>query len=83
VRICSIPSDWIQSTAAPSPIASAICEVPASNFHGRSVHVDSFAATVRIMCPPPMNGGISSSSSRRPWSTPIPVGPYALCPVQA
>ena len=70
-----MPIARIQSTAAPSPIASAICEVPASNFHGRSVQVDSFAATVRIMWPPPMNGGISSSSARRPCRTPIPVGP--------
>ena len=70
-----MPSSRNQSTATPRPIASAICEVPASNFQGRSVHVDSLAATVRIMCPPPMNGGISSSSARRPWSTPIPVGP--------
>ena len=43
-RTCSIPSARSQSTAAPSPIASAIWEVPASNFHGRSVHVDSLAA---------------------------------------
>ena len=48
-RICSMPRASIQSTAAPRPIASAICEVPASNFHGRSVQVDSLAATVRIM----------------------------------
>jgi hypothetical protein len=78
-----MPIARIQSTAAPSPIASAICEVPASNFHGRSVHVDVSAATVRIMCPPPMNGGISARSDRRPCRTPIPVGPYALWPVQA
>jgi hypothetical protein len=77
------PIAWIQSTAEPSPIASAICDVPASNFHGRSVQVDSFAATVRIMWPPPMNGGISSRSARRPCRTPMPVGPYALCPVHA
>ena len=70
-----MPSSAIQSTAAPSPIASAICEVPASNFHGRSVQVDSVAVTCLIMCPPPMNGGIRSSSSRRPCRTPIPVGP--------
>ena len=38
-----MPIARIQSTAAPSPIASAICEVPASNFHGRSVQVDSLA----------------------------------------
>jgi hypothetical protein len=49
VRTCSIPSARSQSTATPSPIASAIWDVPASNFHGRSVHVDSLAATVRIM----------------------------------
>jgi hypothetical protein len=35
--------------ATPSPIASAIWDVPASNFPGSSVQVDSLAATVRIM----------------------------------
>jgi hypothetical protein len=44
-----MPSPRNQSTATPSPIASAIWDVPASNFPGSSVHVDSFAATVRIM----------------------------------
>src|SRR5947209_10548595 len=48
-RIVGSPTASTQSTAAPSPIASAICDVPASNFHGRSVQVDSLAATVRIM----------------------------------
>ena len=74
-RISSIPIARIQSTAAPRPIASAICEVPASNLWGSSVQVDSVGPTVRIMWPPPMNGGIASSSSRRPCRTPIPVGP--------
>ena len=70
-----MPIDWIQSTATPSPMASAICEVPASNFHGRSAHVDSVSPTILIMWPPAMNGGMRSSSSRRPCRTPMPVGP--------
>ena len=64
-----------KSTAAPSPIASAIGDVPASNFAGSSAQRDSSASTREIMCPPPRNGGIASSSSRRPCRTPMPVGP--------
>ena len=70
-----MPISWMKSTATPSPIASAICEVPASNFPGSSVQVELVSKTCLIMWPPLMNGGISSSSSRRPWSTPMPVGP--------
>ena len=70
-----MPISESQSTAAPSPIASATCEVPASYFHGSSIQVDESRSTCLIMCPPPMNGGIASSSSTRPCSTPIPVGP--------
>ena len=49
----------------------------------RSAQVISSLVTFRIIEPPPMNGGISSSSSRRPNRAPIPVGPYILCPVTA
>ena len=35
------------------------------------------------MPPPPRNGGIASSSSRRPHSTPIPVGPSILWALKA
>ena len=37
-------------------------------------------ATVSIIEPPVRNGGIASSSSRRPYSTPIPLGPEHLVP---
>ena len=82
-RIASIPIalDPVDRRAQPDRLGDL--RRPASNFQGRSVQVDSFAATVRIMWPPPMNGGISSSSARRPCKTPIPVGPYALWPVHA
>jgi hypothetical protein len=63
------------SVAAPRPIASAIGIVPASKRAGGSAHVEPSSVTRAIMCPPPRNGGIVSSSSRRPWSTPMPVGP--------
>ena len=66
---------------ARSPRRSATCR-PRTSTAGRSRSTRS-PPTVRIMWPPPMNGGISSSSARRPCSTPIPVGPYALWPVQA
>ena len=39
--------------------------------------------TVSIIEPPVMNGGIASSSSRRPYSTPIPLGPNILWPENA
>ena len=39
--------------------------------------------TTPIMDPPEMNGGMASSSSRRPQSTPIPLGPSILCPEKA
>ena len=79
----SSPTPSSHSIAAASPIASPIGGVPASNFAGRSAHVISSRVTLRIIDPPPMNGPIASSRSRRPRSTPIPVGPYALWPVKA
>ena len=36
--------------------------------------------TISIIEPPVRNGGIASSSSRRPYSTPTPDGPSILCP---
>ena len=68
--------------AAPSPIASAIAFVPASNFQGSSFQVECSRSTREIMWPPPRKGRISLSSSRRPCSSPT-VGPSALWPVQA
>ena len=56
--------------------------VPASNLCGTRAQVVCSKLTLPIMSPPPMNGGIASSSSIRPHSTPIPVGPYSLCPVK-
>ena len=57
-------------------------DVPASNFAGLCAQRVSSAETEAIMCPPVMNGGIASSSSALPCRTPMPVGPYALWPVQ-
>ena len=42
---------------------------------GSEFQRDSCQSTDEIMSPPPRNGGISSSSSRRPYRTPTPVGP--------
>ena len=39
--------------------------------------------TVRIISPPPRNGGSCSSIARLPHSTPMPVGPTTLWPVKA
>jgi hypothetical protein len=33
------------------------------------------------MSPPPRKGGIASSSAALAYSTPMPVGPYSLWPV--
>ena len=82
-RTFSIPSALRYSTAAPRPTASAIGGVPASNLYGSSFHVVSWKSTDAIMSPPVKNGCICSSSSSRPCSTPMPVGPSALCPVHA
>src|SRR3954452_4984768 len=71
----SMPSPSSQRIAAPSPAASTYGEVPASNFHGSAFQRDSKKSTREIMSPPARNGGISSSSSRRAYSTPMPVGP--------
>ena len=64
-------------------MASAIGGVPASNFQGRSAQVDPSVLTLEIISPPPRKGSMSSSSSRRPTRTPIPVGPSILWPVKA
>ena len=71
------------ATAAPSPTASAMGGVPASNFQGSSLVVNPSRRTSRIMPPPPRNGGISSSRSRRAHSTPMPVGPSILWALKA
>ena len=39
--------------------------------------------TELIISPPVRNGGISSSNSRRPYNTPIPMGPMSLWPENA
>ncbi len=65
-----------------SPIASTIGGVPASNLCGTCAQVERSKLTLPIMSPPPMNGGIASSSAMRPHSTPMPVGPYSLWPVK-
>src|SRR5579883_2352082 len=67
--------------AAPRPTASAMGGVPASNFQGSSLGSKPSRRTSLIIEPPPRKGGISSSRDRRPHSTPIPVGPSILWPV--
>ena len=57
--------------------------VPASNLLGSCAYVVFSNVTDSIMSPPPMNGDIASSSSRRPHSTPMPVGPKSLWPEKA
>src|SRR5674476_1597332 len=69
--------------AACSPTACAIGGVPASNRYGGGANVDPVMRTTSIISPPPRNGGRLSSSSYRPQSTPIPVGPQILWPVKA
>ena len=64
-------------------MAGAIGGVPASNLAGSSAGVKRSAHTRLIMLPPPRNGGMASSSSSRPYSTPMPVGPSILWPLKA
>ena len=52
--------------------------VPASNFAGTGAAVNPSRRTSAIMLPPPRNGGIASSSSIFPHSSPMPDGPHIL-----
>ena len=79
--IASKPMASTYSIAALRPMASMIAGVPASNLWGISAQVLRSKLTEPIMSPPPMKGGMASKSSRRAHSTPMPVGPYSLCPV--
>ena len=65
------------------PFAPAMFGVPASNLYGSALKVVSSKVTERIMSPPPCQGGMASRCSRLPQSTPIPVGPYILWPLNA
>ena len=69
-----MPSASSQRSAAASPIAWAIAGVPASKRAGGSAQVVPSLVTLRIIEPPPRNGGISRSRSSRAQSAPIPVG---------
>jgi hypothetical protein len=57
--------------------------VPASNRAGAGWCSVRSKVTSLIMLPPPCHGGIEFSTSRFPWSTPIPVGPKTLWPDNA
>src|SRR5579875_2370188 len=46
---------------------------------GGGRNVDRSMCTTSIIEPPVMNGGIAASSSARPQSTPMPLGPSILC----
>ena len=80
---CSIASspasEHVVDRPRRSPTASAIAGVPASNLYGSSFQVVRSIETERIISPPRLNGDIASSSSRRPQSAPIPLGPHILC----
>ena len=56
--------------------------VPASKRSGAGAYVEPAIRTTSIIDPPPRNGGIASSSSLRPHSTPTPDGPSSLWPVK-
>jgi len=58
-----------------SPMACALGGVPASKRRGGGREVASVSVTCSIIWPPHMKGGKSSSGSRRPHGTPVPVGP--------
>src|SRR5581483_11720027 len=61
--------------AGTPPLAGAIGGVPASKRGGGARKVAVSSVTCSIIWLPVMNGGIDSRSSRRPHSTPMPVGP--------
>src|SRR3954471_23481355 len=65
------------------PTAWAIGGVPASNLCGGTAQVEPAIVTSSIISPPPRNGGHSSSLASGAQSTPMPVGPSILWPVNA
>mmetsp|Transcript_36924 Transcript_36924/g.91224 ORF Transcript_36924/g.91224 Transcript_36924/m.91224 type:complete len:236 (-) Transcript_36924:550-1257(-) len=62
-------------------MASAMAGVPASNRAGGSAYVLWSMKTSWIISPPPIHGGMVSSTSMRPHRNPMPVGPHILCPL--
>ena len=82
-RTASMPTPMRYSAAAPSPTASAIGGVPASNFQGRSAQVLPSVVTLEIISPPPRKGPIASRIAGVPTRQPMPVGPSILWPVNA
>mmetsp|Transcript_13962 Transcript_13962/g.52364 ORF Transcript_13962/g.52364 Transcript_13962/m.52364 type:complete len:227 (-) Transcript_13962:686-1366(-) len=61
-------------------MASPIAGVPASNRAGGGAYVERSMNTSCIISPPPIHGGMVSSTSEVPHKKPIPVGPHILCP---
>src|SRR3546814_18879787 len=57
--------------------------VPASNLHGASLNTVPSKRTSLITSPPPVNGGIASSSSPRAHTAPVPGGPHLFWPGEA
>ena len=82
-RTASMPTPIRYSAAAPTPTASAIGGVPASNFQGRSAQVLPSVVTFEIISPPPRKGPMASRISGLPTRQPMPVGPSILWPVKA
>ena len=81
--MASIPIAIIHSAAAPAATTCATGWVPASNLAGGAMYCAgrSIQASSTIE-PPKFAGGRASSSSRRPYRKPTPVGPYILCALQ-
>ena len=75
----SMPMSIMKSHARPSPMASAMAGVPASNLDGGAANVVFSSVTTSIISPPPIQGGMDSSASDVPHRKPIPVGPHILC----
>ena len=65
------------------PTAWATIWVPASKRCGGGAYVVLSMVTTSTMDPPVTVGGMASSSSRRPYSAPTPVGPSILWPLNA
>ena len=79
-EIFSKPTLVRYSKALAKPTACAMLGTPASKRRGDGAQVASSIETFSIIEPPKRNGGRSSSNSLLPQSTPMPVGPSALCP---
>src|SRR3990172_6312170 len=70
-------------TASARPTAPPTFGVPASHLATPSAHVHLSYSTFVIIPPPNLTGSRLFNNDFLPQSTPVPIGPYILCPENA